>query len=55
MGAEDITRDIPADIPYCTECNSVLVIELWVLEPRDVALLHVCAHHGVAAISRPFR
>ncbi len=55
MDAEDLARDSPADIPYCTECNSVLEIELWILQPRDVALLHVCSQHGVAAISRPFR
>ena len=48
--------DQPADdVPVCPECDAALQIELWILEPEDVALLHVCSHHGVAAISRPFR
>jgi hypothetical protein len=54
MDPADIAHDDPG-IPNCAECNSVLEIELWILEPGDVALLHVCARHGVAAISRPFR
>ena len=42
------------DIPCCNECQGVLQVELWVLNPRDVALLHVCSRHGLASISRPF-
>ena len=55
MGAEDTARHVTKNTPFCTECSGVLKIELWILEPRDVALLHVCPTHGVAAISRPFR
>ncbi len=55
MDAEDIAADHTDGIPYCAECNGVLQIELWILEPRDVALLHVCAQHGAVAISRPLR
>ena len=54
MGTDDIAGGLPAGITYCPECNAVLEIELWILEPKDVALLHVCAAHGVAAMSRPF-
>jgi hypothetical protein len=47
--------ETPDDRLHCAECGGVLEIQLWVLDPRDVALLHVCSAHGVAAISRPLR
>jgi hypothetical protein len=52
---EDSVRRTGEDAPHCSECNGALRIELWILDTRDVALLHVCAHHGAAAISLPLR
>jgi hypothetical protein len=53
MTALDPEHDVD-DIPCCNECRGVLQVELWVFHPRDIALLHVCSRHGLAAISRPF-
>jgi hypothetical protein len=54
MDAEDTPDGLHVDIPRCSECNGALEVQLWILDPSDVALLHLCTRHGVAAISRPF-